>query len=304
MRAVEHPVPAVEQRRHRRDGAEDRHARHEQRHQLERPRVRRAHVVVQRRRRSPRCGPRGGTPAPPGSRRATRRTARSARSWPPGSAGTPRTTGLRNHRDSSHSGRNVASVTSASGRSSTSRMTADRDHRQQRGDQPVQAGVEQLVERVHVGRQPGHHPAGGVPLVEGQRQPLHVVEDPPAQVEQHAPGRSARSGSGTSSAARRPPRRRTAARRSPPAAASSRRRPAPGCRGRCRRRPATGRPSPPCSAAAPGPATTHSAALVRAQQQARAAGGCGRAAGCRPAPAARRRPPRRPRASPEWTARS
>ena len=63
-------------------------------------------------------------------------------------------------------------------------MTGDADQRQRGGDQPVEAGVEQLVDRVHVGGQPRDHPAGGVPLVEGQAQRLEVVEHPAAQVEQ------------------------------------------------------------------------------------------------------------------------
>jgi hypothetical protein len=62
---------------------------------------------------------------------------------------------------------------------------ADADDRQHRGDQAVEAGVEQLVDGVDVGRQPGDGPARGVGLVERQAQPLEVVEHPLPQVEQH-----------------------------------------------------------------------------------------------------------------------
>ncbi len=62
----------------------------------------------------------------------------------------------------------------------------DRDrHQVQRGDhQVVQATVDQLTDRVHIGGQPGDHPAGGVLLVEREREPLEVVVHPAAQVEQ------------------------------------------------------------------------------------------------------------------------
>ena len=166
---------------------------------------------------------------------------------------------LRNHRDSSHSGRKVASATSASGRSSTSRMTPIETTDSSAVISPSSPSSSSSLQRVHVGGQPGDHPAGGVALVEGQRQPLHVVEDPPAQVEQHGLADPPGPDQEQRRAARRPRRRRTAARRRPPAAASSRRRPAPGCPGRCRRRPATGRPSPPRSAPAPATSTSHSA---------------------------------------------
>jgi hypothetical protein len=62
---------------------------------------------------------------------------------------------------------------------------ADRHDAEQRREQVVQALVEQLLERLHVAGQPADRAPGGVALVEGQRQPLHVREHPPAQFEQH-----------------------------------------------------------------------------------------------------------------------
>ena len=51
---------------------------------------------------------------------------------------------------------------------------ADRQHAEQRGEQPVEALVEQLGEGLDVAGQPADRLARGVALVEGQRQLLHV----------------------------------------------------------------------------------------------------------------------------------
>ena len=55
---------------------------------------------------------------------------------------------------------------------------------------PSKPLVEQLVDRVDVGGQPGDHPARGVALVEGRRQPLEVVEHPARAGRAARPGRS------------------------------------------------------------------------------------------------------------------
>ncbi len=63
---------------------------------------------------------------------------------------------------------------------------ADQDEaRQHRGDQPVEALVEQLRDRVDVRRLPGDHPPRGVGLVERHRQPQQVREQPAAQLQHH-----------------------------------------------------------------------------------------------------------------------
>jgi hypothetical protein len=62
---------------------------------------------------------------------------------------------------------------------------ADGEHAEQGGEQAVQALVEQLGQGLDVAGQPADRLARGVPLVEGQRELLHVGEHPAAQRQQH-----------------------------------------------------------------------------------------------------------------------
>ena len=59
------------------------------------------------------------------------------------------------------------------------------DQGQRGGDQPVEAGLEHLVDRVDVGGLPGDHPARGVVVVEGRAEHLEVPEHPPPELEEH-----------------------------------------------------------------------------------------------------------------------
>ena len=58
---------------------------------------------------------------------------------------------------------------------------ADQEQREDRRHQGVQAVLEQVRDRVDVGDLPGDHAAGGVVLVERDRQPLEVREQPLAE---------------------------------------------------------------------------------------------------------------------------
>ena len=126
-----------------------------------------------------------------------------------GCAGRP-TVELRwNQRATRNSSGKPSSATRPSGGSSTTSTTPMVSTLNSAVTQPVQALVEQLGQRLDVAGQPADRLAGGVALVEGQRQPLDVGEHPPAQGRAAPPGRPGRTRSGRRTAARCPaPRRR------------------------------------------------------------------------------------------------
>ncbi len=71
---------------------------------------------------------------------------------------------------------------------------ADQQQREHGRDQVGQALVEQVSDRVHVGDLAGDDPAGGVLLVEGDRQFLEVPEQPPSQFQHDPPAQPADAG--------------------------------------------------------------------------------------------------------------
>ena len=90
-----------------------------------------------------------------------------------------------NQRVTKNSGRNASSDDSAQRRVEPEQHTADHHHRQQAGDQVVDARLEGVADGLQVTGHPGDDPARGVLLVEGHAQPLGVVEDPGPQPAQH-----------------------------------------------------------------------------------------------------------------------
>ena len=108
------------------------------------------------------------------------------------------------------------------------------DQGERRGDQPVEAGLEHLVDRVDVGGLPRDDPPGGVGVVEGRAQHLEVAEHPAPDLEEDVLADLAR-----------PHQEQLArdhlddgrdqhdARRSPAAGAGRRARGSAGCRCRC-----------------------------------------------------------------------
>ena len=80
----------------------------------------------------------------------------------------------------------TAKVTSARRQSSTSITAMMPEQREQVAEHRDDARGEQLVDRVHVGRDPRHQPAHGVLVEVADVQPLQVGEDLPPHVQHDA----------------------------------------------------------------------------------------------------------------------